>query len=77
MCHEKFLHLLVLYFLPLIVTTIPGGVATVLLQTVVADAVCSVPVRNTVDVGDTGDGVVTAVGGASQTSSEAALQIVP
>ena len=69
MCHKKFLHLLVLHFLPLFVTTNPGGGGTGFLQTVVAAAVCSVPVCDTVAAGSAGAGMVAAVGGALQTPS--------
>ena len=51
MCHKKFLHLLVLHFPPVIVTTNPDGGKTGLLQTVVADAVCYVLGRDTFDAG--------------------------
>ena len=74
MCHKKFLYLLVLHFLPLIVTTIPGGGETGLLQTVVAVAVCSVPGIGTVA---DGDGRVSAVGGALKNPVGAASPIVP
>ena len=63
LCHKTFLHLLVLHFSPLIVTTNPGGGETVLLQTVVYASVCSVPVHDTVAVGDAGYGMVADVGG--------------
>ena len=74
MCHKKCLHLLVLHFPPLIVTTNPGSGETGLLQTVVAAAVCSVPGRET--VADRA-GMVAAVGGALQNPAGAALRIVP
>ena len=74
MCHKKLLHLLVLHFPPLIVTTNPGSGETGLLQTVVAAALCSVFSHNTVAVGDD---MVDAVGGALQTPSGSALLIVP
>ena len=45
-------------FLPLIVTTRPGGGETDWLQNVVAVAVCSVPERDNVSAGD---GMVTSV----------------
>ena len=62
MCHKTFLHLLVLDFPPLIVTTSPGGGETGFLQTVVAAAVCSVPYRYNFVTGAAGYGVVAAVG---------------
>ena len=77
MCHKKFLHLLVLHFLPLIVTTNPGGGEKGLLQTVVAAAVCSVPVHDTVSDRAAGSGMVSDVGGALRTPSGTALLIVP
>ena len=77
MCHKKFLHLLVLHFPPLVVTTNSGGGETGLLQTVVADAVYSAPVRDTVDIGFSGDGMDAAVGGALKTPACDTLQIVP
>ena len=43
-----FLHLIVLHFPPLFVTTSPGGVETYLLQTVVDAADCYFRGRNTV-----------------------------
>ena len=73
MCHKMFLHLLVLHFPPLIVTTNPGGGETGLLQTVVADAVCSVPGCNTVSVGAYGAVMVAAISGALQTSAGASF----
>ena len=48
MCHKKLLHLLVIHFPPLIVTTSPGGGEMYFFQTVVAVDVCSVPVCDTV-----------------------------
>ena len=45
---QKHLHLLVLHFPPLIVTTSPGGGDTYWLQTVVSVDVCSIPSRDTV-----------------------------
>ena len=77
MCHKQFLHLLVIHFPPLIVTTNPGGDDTCLIQTVVSAAVCSVPCHNTVAGGDAGDGIVAAVGGDFKTPAGAALLIVP
>ena len=77
MYHRIFLHLLVIHFPPLVVTTKPGGGEIGLLQTVVADTVCSVPVRDTVASGDLGAGVVSAVGGAFQTPAGAALKQIP
>ena len=59
MCQKKHLHLLVLHFPPLIVTTSPGGGETGLLQTLVAVAMCSVPGLNTVAAGS---GIVSAAG---------------
>ena len=64
MCHKKFLHLLVLHFPPLVVTTNSGGGETDLLQIVINFAVCSVPGRDTFS---TGAGMVSAVGVALQT----------
>ena len=74
---KKFSHLLVLQFPPLIVTTNPGGDDTGLLQTVVADVLCSVPGHDTVAPGATGSGMVAAVGGSLKTLNGAALRIVP
>ena len=74
MCHKKLLHLLVLHFPPLIVTTNPGSGETGLLQTVVAAAVRSAPGRKS--VADRA-GMVAAVGGSLQTPAGAALRIVP
>ena len=74
MCHKKFLHLLVLHFPPLNITTIPGGGETGFLQTVVAVDMCYVPGRNTVA---SGAGIVSAVGGALQTPVGAESLIVP
>ena len=74
---QKHLHLLVLHFPPLIVTTNPGGGETVLLQTVVTADFCSVPSLDTVSVVASGDGMVSAVGGDFKTPAGAALQIVP
>ena len=74
MCHKKVLDLLVLHFLPLIVTTSPGGGDTDFLQTVVDVAACSFPGRNTVAAGtDTVD----AVGVALKTTVSAESQIMP
>ena len=73
-CHKKFLHLLVLHFPPLIVTTISGAGDTDLFQTVVAVSVCSIPCLNTVAAGS---GIVDDVGGYFQTPIGAALQILP
>ena len=58
---QKYLHLLVLHFPPLVVTTNPGGGETGLIQTVVADSVCSVPGRDTVVSVDAGAGMVAAI----------------
>ena len=77
MCHKKFLHLIVLHFTPLIVTTNPGVGETGLLQTVVDDAVCSVPSRDTVAAGDSGAGMVATFGKDLQTRTGTALRIVP
>ena len=74
---QKVLHILVLNFLPLIVTTNPGGGDTDLLQTVVDTAMCYVPIRDTVDSGDAGDGMVAAVGGALQNPAGTESRIVP
>ena len=74
---QKYLHLLVLHFPPLVVTTNPGGGETGLIQTVVADSVCSVPGRDTVVSVDAGAGMVAAIGGSLQTPAGAALRIVP
>ena len=74
MCHKKHLHLLVLHFPPLIVTTSPGGGERSLLQTVAVADLRSVLCRNTVSAGA---GIVAAFGGALQTPSGAALQILP
>ena len=74
---QKCLHLLVLYFPPLIVTTNPVGGETDFLQTVVAVAVCSVPSHDTVADGAAGDGIVAAVGESLQNTSGASLIIVP
>ena len=63
LCQKTFLHLLVLHFPPLFVTTIPGGGETDWLQTVVAFAVCYVPGIDTVA---TGDSIVAGVGVALQ-----------
>ena len=46
-----FLHLIVPHFLPLCVTTNPGGVDKYFFQTVVAAAKCSFHIHNTVDAG--------------------------
>ena len=51
LCQKTFLHLLVLHFPPLFVTTIPGGGDTYWLQPVVAVAECSFHSRNTVAAG--------------------------
>ena len=77
MCHKTFLHLLVLHFLPLIVTTRPSGGEKDLLQTVVASAVCYFPFRDTVVAGSSGDGMVADVGGALKNPSGDALRIMP
>ena len=77
MCHKEFLTWLVLHFPPLIATTNPGGDDTALLQTVVAAAVCSVPVHDDVAAGDYGAGMVADVGGDLQNPAGASLQIVP
>ena len=71
---KTFLHLLVLHFLPLIVTTRPGGGETALIQTVVVADVFYVLCGNNVAAGD---GMVAAVGGALQAPASSALQIVP
>ena len=71
---QFFLHLLFLYFTPLIVPTSSDGGETGLLQTVVAIAVCSVPSCDTFAAGDC---MVTAVGGTLQTTLGAASRIVP
>ena len=77
MCHKKCIHLLVLHSPPLIFKISLGGGETGLLQTVVADAVCSVPGCYTVSVGAYGAVMVAAISGALQTSAEYALRIVP
>ena len=77
MCQKQFLNLLVLHFLSLIVITNPDGGYTGLLQTVVADSVCSVPGRDTVVSVDAGAGMVAAVGGALQTPDGTELRILP
>ena len=64
MCHNKFLHLLVLHFPPLFVTISPSGGETDWLQTVVAVSGYSVPGRNNVAAGV---GMVDAVGVVLQT----------
>ena len=74
MCHTKFLHLLVLQFPPLIVTTSPGGVESGLLQTMFSVDVNSVPDRDTAASGDV---MVTDVGGDLQTPVGFASQILP
>ena len=74
---QFFLHLLVIHFPPLIVPTNPIGVETGLIQTVVAAAVCSVPVHDDVAAGDSGAGMVADVGGDLQNPAGASLQIVP
>ena len=74
---QKYLHLLVLHFPPLVVTTNPGGGETGLIQTVVAASVCSVPGLNTVDDWDSGYSMVAAAGGALQTPAGSALRIAP
>ena len=71
------LHLPVLHFLPLIVTTNPGVGDTGLLQTVVAAAVCYVPGRDIVASGAAMDGMVAAVGGALKNTTGYELIIVP
>ena len=71
---QKRLHLLVLHFPPLIVTTSPGGGEIGFLQTVVDVAVCSVPGRDTVAAGA---GMVAAVGVVLQTPVGSASIIVP
>ena len=73
---QKKLHLLVLHFLPLVVTTNPGGDETGLLRNMVAAALCSVPGRDTVSAGADGAGLVSAVGVAFQTPSGSVLLIV-
>ena len=60
---QNVLHLLVLYFPPLIVTTSPGGGGIGLLKNVVASAVCSFPGRDTVADEAAGYDMVAAVGG--------------
>ena len=75
MCHKRFLHLLVLHFQPLIVTTSPGGGETCLLQTVVAASVCSILGRNTVSAGANGSGMVASVGGSLKIPYAAVLSI--
>ena len=64
---QKVLHLLVLHFPLLVITTSPGGGETGLLQTVVSFAVCSIPGRDTVAAGAAESSVVTDVGGTLQT----------
>ena len=76
MCHKKVLDLLVLHFLPLIVTTSPGGGDTGLLQNVVAADVCYVTGLDTVAAGAAGSGMVDSVGEALQTPVGATLRIV-
>ena len=79
MCHKTFLHLLVLNFPPLIVTTNPSGGDTGLLQTVVAEDVYSAPGRDTVADGGAGAsraGIVSAIGEALQNPIGDALQIL-
>ena len=51
MCHIIVLHLIVLLFPHLFVTTNPGGVETYCLQTVVAAAECSFHIRDPVAAG--------------------------
>ena len=74
---QNVLHLLVLHFPPLIVTTSPGGGDIGLLKDVVASAVSSFPGRDTVDDEAAGDDMVAAVGGSLKTPAVAALLIVP
>ena len=73
MCHKRFLHLPVIYFYPLIVTTRLSDGETDFLQTLVAVAVCSVPVRDNVADGSC---IVAAVGVTLQTHVCAASRIV-
>ena len=74
---QKRIHLIFLYFLPLVVTTNPGGDERVLLKNLVAAAVCSVSDCNNVASGDAGAGMFDAVCGAFQTPTGAALPSVP
>ena len=74
---QKVLHILVLNFLPLIVTTNPGGGEISLLQNLVSTVVCSVPIRDTIAAGADGAGMFSAVGGALKTPDGAALKSVP
>ena len=76
MCPKNKLHLLVLHFLPLVVTNNPGGDETGLIRTMVAAAVCSVPGHNTVSAGADGAGLVSAVGVSLKTPSGSVLLIV-
>ena len=69
---KKVLHLLVLHFLPLIITPNPDGGEKDWFQNVAAIFVCSVPGRNTVA---SGAGMVAAVGVALQTVVGAASRI--
>ena len=77
MCHKKILHLIVLHFPLLIVTTNLGGGEIGLLQTVVYVAVCSVPIRNTVAAGAYEAGMVDAVDVSLQTCVGTPSRIVP
>ena len=74
-----FLHLPVLHFPLLIVTTNPSGGETGLLQTVVAEDACSSPGRDTVAdgyAGASGAGIVSAIREALQNPIGDALQIL-